>query len=179
MTQQKILVMGVAGCGKSTLAAKLAQELGATLIEGDEHHPPANQEKMRNGIALQDSDRAPWLDQLGSLLAATSCGMVLSCSALKRGYRERLRAAEPALRIVYLEITLAEAHCRVASRPGHYFPAGLVASQFAALEVPSDEHNVLRVSATDPTPSQIRKILNWMGHGATKEDSYEPPAKQV
>lgn len=171
--------MGVAGCGKSTLAARLAQELGATLIEGDEHHPPANQEKMRNGVALQDSDRAPWLDQLGSLLAAAPCGVVLTCSALKRGYRERLRAAEAALRIVYLEITLAEAHCRVASRPGHYFPTGLVASQFAALEVPSDENDVLRVSATEPIGLQVRTILRWIGHGAAKEDSYEPSAKQV
>ena len=117
MAHKKLVVMGVAGCGKSTVAAQLAQEMGATLIEGDEHHSPSNQEKMRNGIALQDSDRAPWLDTLGSLLAAASCDIVLTCSALKRSYRERLRAAVPGLRIVYLEISLAEAHCRVASHP--------------------------------------------------------------
>lgn len=157
--------MGVAGSGKSTLAARLAQELDATLIEGDEHHPPANREKMRDGIALEDSDRAPWLGQLGTLLAAPRA-VVLTCSALKRSYRERLRTAEPGLRIVYLDITLAEAHCRVVARPGHYFPADLVASQFAALEVPARERGVLHVSATAPIDSQIREILGWLASGA-------------
>lgn len=158
--------MGVAGSGKSTLAVRLAQELDATLIEGDEHHPPANREKMRDGIALEDSDRAPWLEQLGLLLAAPR-DVVLTCSALKRSYRERLRAAEPGLRIVYLDITLAEAHCRVVARPGHYFPGDLVASQFAALEVPSRERGVLSVSATAPIDAQTREILSWLASGTT------------
>jgi gluconokinase len=165
----KILVMGVAGCGKSTVAAELARRLDTTLIEGDEHHPASNQEKMRDGIALQDSDRAPWLDKLGDLIAGERGGAVLTCSALKRSYRERLRAAEPALRIVYLEITLAEAHCRVEERPGHYFPPGLVASQFAALEVPAEEEGVLRIPATDPLALQARKILDWLGHNTLIE----------
>jgi gluconokinase len=162
--REKILVMGVAGCGKSTVAAELARHLDATLIEGDEHHPPSNQQKMRDGIALQDSDRAPWLDKLGELIAKARGSAVLTCSALKRSYRDRLRAAEPGLRIVYLEITLAEAHCRVGERPGHYFPTGLVASQFAALEVPAEEEGVLRIAATDPLALQSRKILDWLGH---------------
>jgi gluconokinase len=165
----KILVMGVAGCGKSTVAAELARHLDATLIEGDEHHPPSNQQKMRDGIALQDSDRAPWLDKLGDLIAKAGGGAVLTCSALKRSYRERLRSAEPELRIVYLEITLAEAHCRVEERPGHYFPPGLVASQFAALEVPGEEERVLRIPATDPLALQTGKILDWLGHTTSIE----------
>ena len=163
MPALKVLVMGVAGCGKSTVAAGLAQELGALLIEGDEHHPPSNQEKMRNGIALQDGDRAPWLDRLGALLAAAPASAVLTCSALKRSYRDRLRAAEPALRIVYVEVSLAEAHCRVTSRPSHFFPPGLVASQFASLEVPVGEPGVLRVSGIDPVAIQVRTILDWLG----------------
>lgn len=167
MRREKVLVMGVAGCGKSTVAASLAQELGAVLIEGDEHHPRTNQEKMRSGIALQDADRAPWLDKLGALLAATPASAVLTCSALKRSYRDRLRAAEPALRIVYIEISLAEAHCRVISRPGHFFPPGLVASQFASLEVPAGERDVLKVSGNDSIAIQIRKILDWLGRKAT------------
>lgn len=166
MPHQKILVMGVAGSGKSTLAARLAQELDATLIEGDDHHPPANRDKMRDGIALEDSDRAPWLEQLGILLSAPR-DVVLTCSALKRSYRDRLRAAEPGLRIVYLEITLAEAHCRVVERPGHYFPADLVASQFATLEVPANERGVLHVSATAPIESQIGEISSWLATGTT------------
>ena len=165
--QQKLLVMGVAGCGKSTVAAGLAQELGAQLIEGDEHHPRSSQEKMLNGIALQDADRAPWLDKLGALLAAAPASAVLTCSALKRSYRDRLRAAEPALRIVYVEISLAEAHRRVTERPSHFFPPGLVASQFASLEVPTGEPDVLRVSGNDPLAIQIRKILKWLGRSVT------------
>ncbi|MGZ5785042.1 MAG: gluconokinase [Ramlibacter sp.] len=161
--------MGVAGCGKSTVAAELVRRLEATLIEGDEHHPLSNQHKMRDGIALQDSDRGPWLDKLGELIRAARGSAVLTCSALKRSYRDRLRAAEPALRIVYLEITLAEAHCRVEERPGHYFPPGLVASQFAALEVPAEEEGALRVQATDPLALQTRKILDWLGHSASIE----------
>jgi gluconokinase len=169
MRSEKILVMGVSGCGKSTVAAELARSLNATLIEGDEHHPLSNQQKMRDGIALQDSDRAPWLDKLGALIAAAEGSAVLTCSALKRSYRERLRAAEPSLRIVYLEITLAEAHCRVEERPGHYFPPGLVASQFAALEVPAQEEGVLRIAATDPLDMQARTILDWLGRSASIE----------
>jgi gluconokinase len=169
MQGRKILVMGVAGCGKSTVAAELALRLDATLIEGDEHHPPSNQQKMRDGIALQDSDRAPWLDKLGDLIAGARGGAVLTCSALKRSYRDRLRSAEPELRIVYLEITLAEAHCRVEERPGHYFPSGLVASQFAALEVPGENEGVLRIPATDPLTLQARKILDWLGHNTLIE----------
>jgi gluconokinase len=161
--RHKVLVMGVAGCGKSTVAGRLARELGAALIEGDEYHPRANQEKMRNGIALQDADRAPWLDKLGRLLAAEPAGAVLACSALKRSYRDRLRAAVPALRIVYLEISLADAHCRVKTRDTHFFPPGLVSSQFASLEVPSGERDVLRISAGDDITDQTRLILAWLG----------------
>ena len=166
-SRHKVLVMGVAGCGKSTVAGMLATELGAALIEGDEHHPPASQEKMRNGIALLDSDREPWLDRLGELLARAPGNAVLACSALKRSYRDRLRAAEPALRIVYLEISLAEAHCRVAARKGHFFPPGLVVSQFASLEAPTGEVGVLRLPAHQPLAAQASTIMDWLGRNIT------------
>jgi gluconokinase len=166
-SRHKVLVMGVAGCGKSTVAGMLATELGAALIEGDEHHPPASQEKMRNGIALLDSDREPWLDRLGELLAGAPGNAVLACSALKRSYRDRLRAAEPALRIVYLEISLAEAHCRVAARKGHFFPPGLVVSQFASLEAPTAEAGVLRLPAHQPLAAQASTIMDWLGRNIT------------
>jgi gluconokinase len=166
-SRHKVLVMGVAGCGKSTVAGMLATELGAALIEGDEHHSPASQEKMRNGIALSDSDREPWLDRLGELLAQTPGNAVLACSALKRSYRTRLRAAEPALRIVYLEISLAEAHCRVAARKDHFFPPGLVVSQFASLEAPTGEAGVLRLPAHRPLAAQASTIMDWLGRNIT------------
>jgi gluconokinase len=164
----KVLVMGVAGCGKSTVAAMLAAQLGAVLIEGDEHHPPTSQEKMRNGIALLDSDREPWLDTLGALLAQAAGSAVLACSALKRSYRDRLRAAEPRLRIVYLEISLAEAHCRVAARKDHFFPPGLVVSQFAALEAPLGEADALQLPAYGPLAVQAGTIMDWLGRNITK-----------
>jgi gluconokinase len=161
--RHKVLVMGVAGCGKSTVAGMLAAQLGAVLIEGDEHHLPSSQEKMRNGVALVDSDREPWLDKLGALLAQPPGNAVLACSALKRSYRERLRAAVPGLRIVYLEISLADAHWRVAARKDHFFPPGLVVSQFASLEAPMGEPGVLCLPAHQPLAAQAAAIMGWLG----------------
>jgi gluconokinase len=158
----KVVVMGVAGSGKSTLAAGVAQALGVRMIEGDEHHLPASQDKMRRGIALHDSDREPWLDRLGEMLAASPGAAVLACSALKRRYRERLRAKVPGLRFVFIEVDQAEAASRVASRAGHLFPAGLVASQFETLETPAGEPGVLTVAATLPPPAQLDAALRWL-----------------
>jgi gluconokinase len=160
--RSKVLVMGVAGSGKSTLAALLARELGATLIEGDDHHLPQSQDKMRRGIALQDADRDPWLGRLGDLLASEVGPAVLACSALKRRYRERLRTAVPALRTVYIDIAPEESRARVAARPDHIFPPGLVASQYDALEVPTGEPAVLRLPAQQAPSAQVHAILHWL-----------------
>jgi hypothetical protein len=100
-----IVVMGVAGCGKSSLGAALAQAEGLPLVEGDDFHSAANRAKMSQGIALTDADRDGWLDILGEQLQAHPGGMVLTCSALKRRYRDRLRLARPGLRFVFLEIS--------------------------------------------------------------------------
>ena len=155
--------MGVAGSGKSTLAAQLARELGIDLIEGDDHHSPGNQDKMRRGIALEDADRMPWLDALGALLASRNGGAVLTCSALKRSYRDRLRQAVPDLSIVFLDIALDAAHARVAERSEHLFPPSLVRSQFEVLESPVGETGVLRVDANRPRGEQLRSVLTWLG----------------
>jgi gluconokinase len=163
----KVLVMGVAGSGKSTLAAALARELHATLIEGDDHHLPQSQHKMRNGIPLQDADRDPWLGRLGDLLAAEPGPVVLTCSALKRRYRERLRTAVPTLRTVYIDITPEASRARVATRPGHLFPAGLVASQFDTLEVPTGEPGVLHLSAQLSPSNQLQAVLQWLATSVT------------
>ncbi len=157
--------MGVSGCGKSTLAGAVAQQLGWPLIEGDEFHPPANQEKMRSGTPLDDADRSEWLDELARQLAvhcAAGRSVALTCSALKRSYRERLRRASPALGFVFLEIEPDESLARVAQRPDHLFPPSLVASQFAALEFPVGEARVLRVNAGDPTERQTAMVLDWL-----------------
>lgn len=158
----KLVVMGVSGCGKSTLAAAIACALGAELIEGDQHHLPASKEKMRLGIALEDSDREPWLDHLGALMASREGPTVLTCSALKRAYRQRLRRAVPSLRFVYVEISEAAAMRRVLDRPGHFFPASLVADQFRTLESPLGEAGVLAVDGQTSTETQLDAVRAWL-----------------
>ena len=144
--QQQVVVMGVSGSGKSTVGALLAGALGAAFIEGDALHPPQNVAKMSAGTALTDADREGWLRaiaaQLGTARAAGH-GLVVSCSALKRAYRDTLRASAPDLRLVYLRGDFDLLDARMAARSGHYMPASLLASQFAALEPPlPDEHAI-------------------------------------
>jgi len=119
----RVVVMGVAGCGKSALARRLADMLGLPMREGDDFHPDGNVQKMKLGLPLTDDDRVVWLARLGADLAAHPDGVVLSCSALKRNYREGLRLAAPGLSFVYLHIELAESLRRVANRPGHFLSA--------------------------------------------------------
>lgn len=157
-----LVVMGVAGCGKSHLARQLADRLGCEMVEGDDYHLPSSQEKMRNGIPLEDADREPWLRALGALMAAKPGDVVLACSALKRKYREWLRDADPALCFVYIEIDVQTAAQRVGGRSDHLFPTSLVASQFAALESPQGESGVLRVSGLQPTREQVDAITRWL-----------------
>ena len=163
MNRHKLVVMGVSGCGKSTLGRELARTLGYTLIEGDEHHLPASKEKMRAGIALVDTDREPWLDKIGALVAAAPGDVVLTCSALKRAYRDRLRSQAPGLKFVFIEIDPAAAQERVAARSGHMFPASLVANQFATLESPKAEPGVVTVSADQPLAAQVQAVARWLG----------------
>ena len=161
-TARWLVVMGVSGCGKSSLGAGLAQALGLPLIEGDDFHPPANVRKMTAGIPLTDADRAGWLDTLGAQLAQCQHGAVLTCSALKRAYRDRLRAAAPGLRFVFMELPREEAERRVAARAAqHMFPASLVANQFATLESPVGEDGVLAVDATAPLADLVAKAADW------------------
>lgn len=159
-----MVVMGVSGCGKSSLGAALAQEFGLPLIEGDDFHSVENVRKMRAGIALTDADRAGWLETLGRELASHRAGAVLTCSALKRDYRERLRAAVPGLGFVFMALSREEAERRVAARAGsHMFPASLVENQFATLESPVGEPGVLEVDATAPLPELAARTLDWVG----------------
>ena len=156
-----LVIMGVAGCGKSTLAAACARQLNMTLVEGDAFHPSSNLRKMHQGAPLSDADRTDWLTALAAQLAVSRGGVVLACSALRRVYREQLRRASPSLAFVYLELSEHEAHARVAARQGHGFPASLVASQFAALESPSGESGVLTVDATLSVDVLSAKVCAW------------------
>lgn len=158
-----LVIMGVAGCGKSSLGAAVAAAEGAPLVEGDEYHSAASREKMRLGIALTDSDRDGWLRTLGDTLRDSPAGVVLACSALKRAYRDRLREAAPGLRFVFLEIGREDAQARVAARASaHYFPPSLVDSQFATLESPVGESRVLRVDAMAPLQRLQAEVSDWL-----------------
>jgi gluconokinase len=135
-----VVLMGVCGCGKSTVGVALANTFGWTFLDADDFHPEANVAKMATGIPLTDADRWPWLDRMvGELQAIERQGhhVVLACSALRKIYRDRLdRAGE--IRWVYLKGDAATIEPRMASRSGHFMPATLLASQFATLEEPSD-----------------------------------------
>lgn len=162
---QSIVMMGVAGCGKSSAGEALAIALGLPLIEGDEYHPQSNREKMRRGLPLTDADRAQWLSTLAQTLAQQTSGAVLTCSALKRAYRDRLRAEAPGLRFVFLDIDPPTARQRVTARaPKHLFPPSLVDSQFATLESPVGEPGVLRVDANLPLELLSDTVLRWLHH---------------
>ncbi|MEF7617525.1 gluconokinase [Aquincola sp. MAHUQ-54] len=159
-----IVVMGVAGCGKSSLGAAIAQAEGLPLVEGDHFHSPASREKMSRGTPLTDEDREGWLATLGEQLRAQPQGIVLTCSALKRRYRDTLRAAAPGLRFAFLEITRDDALARVAGRSSHFFSASLVDSQFATLESPVGEPGVLRLDARLPLEQLQQQASGWL-HG--------------
>jgi gluconokinase len=159
-----IVVMGVAGCGKSQVGQRLAARLGLPLIEGDTFHSAESVTKMRDGVPLTDADRAGWLRTLGAQLASQR-GAVLACSALRRSYRDTLREATDAkspLCFLFLNIDEATSQTRVAARTDHFYPASLVASQFATLEDPSGESRVLTLDGTLPLEVITARAIEWL-----------------
>lgn len=151
------VVMGVSGCGKSEIARLLAERLGILYAEGDDYHSAENVAKMAAGIALTDADRHDWLLTLQARLATAAeagVGLVLSCSSLKRRYRELLRAADPALAFIHLDGARELIAARMGARPRHYMPMSLLDSQFAALEALAPEERGLRIDIR-LTPEQI------------------------
>ena len=164
-----IIVMGVAGSGKTTLASLLAEKLDCPFLEGDDYHSEANVAKMRGGQPLTDEDRWPWLDALGAAVAGTVAAggfAVASCSALRRVYRDRLRAAiGPGVLFVLLEADAAELARRLTQRPGHYMPPNLLGSQLATLERPDGDEDALDLR-TDRAPALLaEQVLNRLAEG--------------
>lgn len=158
-----IVIMGVAGCGKSSLGTVVAQACGLPLIEGDDHHSESNRQKMRQGIALTDADRDGWLETLCGLLRRSPDGVVVTCSALKRAYRDRLRQAAPGLLFVFLDINQPQALARVSARSTqHFFSTSLVENQFATLESPIGEPGVLRLDALLSLPQLQAEVKQWL-----------------
>lgn len=163
--QQSIrwVVMGVSGCGKSTVGQALATANGVPFVEGDQYHPPANVAKMSAGQALNDDDRADWLLALQAQVSAARLrgeGLVISCSSLKRRYRDLLRQGDPALRFAHLNGPKELIAARMQARVGHYMPASLLDSQFRDLEpLQPDEAGITLDIETPPTElvTQIRE----------------------
>lgn len=158
-----VVIMGVAGCGKSSLGAAVSHALGWPLVEGDDHHSAANRDKMARGVPLTDADRDGWLATLCDQLRSHPSGVVLTCSALKRAYRARLREAAPGLRFVFMHIQREQSLQRVAARGGaHFFSTTLVDNQFTTLEDPSGEPGVLKVDAMAPLAHLQTEVSQWL-----------------
>jgi len=155
--------MGVAGCGKSTVGAALAAAMQAVYIDGDDLHPPGNIAKMAKGLALDDADRAPWLDLVGQRLALGPAPIIVGCSALKRLYRDRIRAAGGAVVFVHLAGSRAVIEARMAARTGHFMPLSLLDSQFAALEPPAPDEASVTVDIDQPLESVVSAIQSALG----------------
>jgi len=162
MTANPVLVvMGVAGAGKTTVGELIAARLGWPFVDGDDLHPAANIEKMRGGTPLTDADRAPWLAAIGAWIDARASASepgVVACSALKRAYRDTLRQGRPQVRIVYLRGSQAQIAERLAHREGHFWPAKLLASQFADLEEPAPDEDPIVVDIAE-TPEAVAKAV--------------------
>lgn len=154
--------MGVAGSGKSTLGAAVAERMGWPMIEGDDFHSDENRARMRAGVPLSDADREGWLRSLAGELQRHPDGAVLTCSALKRNYRDLLRAASPELAFVFLDISEDEALWRVRARGQHFFPPELLQNQFETLETPIDEPRVLTLDAGLPLHDLVDQTVTWL-----------------
>ncbi len=160
------VVMGVAGSGKTTVARLLASELGWAFQEGDDLHPPANVEKMRHGIPLDDADRAPWLAAIAAVIdgwRARGERGVLTCSALKRAYREIIVGARTDVALIYLRGTRALLAARLAARQGHYMPPSLLDSQLATLEEPGAEEHAIVVDIGQPPEAIAGAVRRALG----------------
>ena len=162
-----IVVMGVSGCGKTTVGQALARRLGYPFYDGDDFHPPENVAKMASGVPLDDVDRAPWLARLNALLhehLERGEGAVLACSALKRRYREQLRVGNEGVLFVYLQGDFELIWERMQARPRHYMKASMLQSQFDTLEPPGSDE-AIPVSISAPFEVIVENMMTALHHG--------------
>jgi gluconokinase len=161
----RIVLMGVSGCGKTTVGHALADALGCPFYDGDDFQPEENITKMAGGVPLTDADRWPWLERLHTLLqehARRDETAVLACSALRKGYRDRLRAGIDGVRIVHLRGEFDLIYARMQERPGHYMKPDLLRSQFEALEPPAPEEAFI-LDIAEPVETIVRRIRDAVG----------------
>ncbi len=158
---QRLVIMGVSGCGKSSVGAGLADRLGIPYRDGDDLHPAANVDKMRAGVPLTDADRWPWLDRVAEVLR-DDAPVIVGCSALRRVYRDRIRdGAGGPVQFIHLAGDRAVIAARMAARTGHYMPTTLLDSQFATLEPPGVDE-ALTVEIDQPLPAILTTILKQL-----------------
>ncbi|SEL84382.1 gluconokinase [Pseudoxanthomonas sp. GM95] len=161
-TPKTLVVMGVSASGKTTVSNVLGAELDCRVLDADDLHPPENVEKMREGIALTDVDRLPWLKKVAAWIAdqkAAGVGAVVSCSALKRRYRDVLREADPALCFIWLDVDRQTLEARLKHRRGHFMPASLLDDQLATLEPPDADECAVRVVPQDTVDATVADAL--------------------
>ena len=161
-----VVVMGVSGSGKTTVASLLAATFGWPFQEGDKLHPPANVEKMSRGTPLTDADRLPWLHKIAETIdgwRARGESGVITCSALKRSYREIIVGDRPDVRLVYLKGSHDLIRQRMAARHGHFMPSTLLDSQFAILEEPSPDENAIVVDIGGSPDKIAREVADRLG----------------
>lgn len=158
----RVVLMGVAGCGKTSVGEALSVRLGVPYRDGDDLHPKANVEKMRLGTPLTDEDRWPWLALVGETLAKDA-PLIIGCSALKRAYRDKIRvAANGRVDFIHLSGNRALIEQRMAQRKGHFMPVALLDSQFATLEPPTADEAALTVDIGQPLISIVDRIANHL-----------------
>ena len=160
-----VVVMGVSGCGKSTVGRLIAKQLACKFLEGDNLHPPCNLERMASGIALTDHDRRGWLKAITEQLAcahAARYGLIVSCSALKRSYRNQLRTASGELAFVHIHGSLDVLEARMQSRTGHFMPPSLLASQLQTLEPPGADEPCITLDAALPAERIAEQACAWL-----------------
>ena len=159
-----IVVMGVSGCGKTTVARLVAQRAGWRFAEADEFHSPANVAKMRSGVPLTDEDRAPWLAAIAAYIATARASQepaVITCSALKRRYRDVIVGARPDVALVYLKGDYDTIARRMTTRAHHYMPVSLLQSQFDALEEPGADERALSISIDFPPETIVERVMAY------------------
>jgi gluconokinase len=159
-----IVVMGVSGCGKSSVGKALAEVIGCDFQDGDDLHPPVNLEKMRSGQPLDSADRGPWLDRVAAWISdkrRQHRSGVVACSALKRRYRDRLREVDAVLRFVFLDVPQDVLRCRLEYRQ-HFMPSRLLESQLEALERPAPDEQVLAVVGNPSLAETVDTALRWL-----------------
>ncbi len=158
--------MGVSGCGKSTIGALVAHELGLPFTDGDSLHPMANIAKMAAGTPLNDDDREPWLEIVGKELAGSANGLVVACSALKRSYRDMIRVQAPDVVFLHLAGTREVLGARLEGRSGHFMPTALLDSQLATLEALDADERCVVIDISAPVPALVSDAVVRLKHRA-------------